>query len=191
MPQATQQSKGRVAVGSHGLLPNVGLCSLRWGAPGVVDKPGSEHEACLSHLGLVPCPLRPPFPCLPTGESRQPCKPPRCWTKWGRDGQMPHGVIIHLDLAGYRSRSHDSAPQPWKCGGAPAPPGGGGPQAGAPPGGGAEGAAAAQSAHGFLSAEADLPQQVGASGTPPCLCPTPRVTSRRGEAQPCFVEIPV
>lgn len=68
MPQVTQQGKGRVAVGSLGLLPNVGLCSLSCGAPGMVDKPGSEHEAYLSHLGLVPCPLRPPFPCLPTGE---------------------------------------------------------------------------------------------------------------------------
>ena len=126
-------------------------------------------------------------------------------TTWGRDGRMPGGVTAHLGSTGCCSRSHDSAPQPRKCGGAPAPPGRGGrPPAGAPPGGGAQGGAAAPPTHGFLSAEENLPHQVGSSGTPPQPLPYPLGVpslrgggtallygdaSLRGEAQPCFVEI--
>lgn len=56
-------------------LPNVGLCSLSWGARVVEEKPGSEPKACLCHLGQVPLPLRPQFPCLPTIERTPPPTP--------------------------------------------------------------------------------------------------------------------
>lgn len=96
-------------------------------------------------------------------------------------------LTVHLGLAGCCSHSHDSASQPGRCGGAPAPPDRAGAQAGAPPGGRAEGGAAAQPAHGLLNAETHLPQQVGPwdpSQPLPYLGPTP---SLRGEAQPRFL----
>lgn len=126
----------------------------------MVTKPGSESEALLCQLGQLPHPRRPPFPSAHWRENPRPRKPSRCWDCMGKGWADPGGVTMHLGSAARRSCSHDSAPQPWKCGGAPAPPGRAGPQTGTPPGGGAAGAAAAQPAHGFLGAEADLPQQV-------------------------------
>uniref|UniRef100_A0A8D0PMP9 Myomesin-3 n=1 Tax=Sus scrofa TaxID=9823 RepID=A0A8D0PMP9_PIG len=105
----------------------------------------------------------------------------------GRMGKGQVELTVHLGLAGCCSHSHDSASQPGRCGGAPAPPDRAGAQAGAPPGGRAEGGAAAQPAHGLLNAETHLPQQVGPrdpSQPLPYRGPTP---SLRGEAQPRFL----
>ena len=162
-----------------GPAPQWGAAHGWWASQAESLKPASVAWA-----GAGPPPLGLEVACLPTRERPTPTSRPRERCRRaprGRGGWAPGGVIVHLGSAGCRSRGHDSASQPGRCRGAPAPPGRASAPAGAPPGGGAEGGAAAQAADGLLDAETDLPQQVGRQGTL-SHCPAPRTPSLRGEA---------
>lgn len=50
----------------------------------MVNKPGSESEALLCHLGQFPHPRRPPFPSAHWRENTRPYKPSRCWDCMGK-----------------------------------------------------------------------------------------------------------